>query len=465
MSYPRQFAGSPIPSRRLDYSRSVDPVITGNPLSGSLSEGSLNELNGMGVDPSLGPIAPFFPLPDQIVFGPGAWSLVPSATSTNSLPLWPLQAGNTPVPINWDRSTKGQGPSFQSSTSADISGGATSGCDTSGVLTSLAGFNDWANLLYRLSAAVDFAGGARSETPFSAGTTTELTKEDETNLFLIGDIDANGVGDGQDCGKAIGVTTSSVDPTNTTIQIGANPKTLGFATPSGGAFLVAPSGSPRDDVTYTGTSSVGLTGVAGINLTWPSGTTVVGLCPLHQCGIRTDGSIFFCSTHRIDIKPSFALPKVINLGTEANVTIAIFSETNWNAPAEIMVDAASLAAHPLTFTVENVVEPVKTNSNGSGTCSISDVADPITGQKDGHQGPEVPVPVERVADRHPLRRRERILPRSVDESIQGFQRQTGGDDSAMSRAARRARREMKGKLDTRPRRECMPREVEKEKPT
>jgi hypothetical protein len=33
--------------------------------------------------------------------------------------------------------------------------------------------------------------------------------------------------------------------------------------------------------------------------------------------------------------------------------------------------------------MENVVKPVKTNQNGQGTCSAQDVADPITGLKDG----------------------------------------------------------------------------------
>jgi hypothetical protein len=107
------------------------------------------------------------------------------------------------------------------------------------------------------------------------------------------------------------------------------------------------------------------------------------LCPLYQCGTLPDGSPAKCHTHRIDIKPSSPLPKTINLGIESNVTIAIFSEDNWNAPAEVKVDKTSLALHPLTFTVETVVENVKTNNNGSGTCSISDVADPITGLKDG----------------------------------------------------------------------------------
>jgi len=90
-----------------------------------------------------------------------------------------------------------------------------------------------------------------------------------------------------------------------------------------------------------------------------------------------------CNTHRIDIKPSAPLPKVINLGTEATVTIAIFSEVNWNAPNQIKVDKGSLTQCQLKLTVEPVVENVKTNNNGSGTCSISDVEDPVTGMKDG----------------------------------------------------------------------------------
>jgi len=109
------------------------------------------------------------------------------------------------------------------------------------------------------------------------------------------------------------------------------------------------------------------------------------LCPAHQCGINPDdGSPITCSsTHRIDIKPSAPFPKTINLGTEANVTIAIFSEPNWDASTEIKIDAASLMQHALTFTVESIQESVKTNNNGSGTCSVSDVADPFTGVKDG----------------------------------------------------------------------------------
>jgi hypothetical protein len=74
---------------------------------------------------------------------------------------------------------------------------------------------------------------------------------------------------------------------------------------------------------------------------------------------------------------------MLDLGTEANVTVAIFSEPNWDAPAQIRVDAAALAQNRLTLTVGGVTSDVKTNNNGSGTCSVSDVADPFTGAKDG----------------------------------------------------------------------------------
>src|SRR5262249_54530203 len=158
MSYNRQFTGSPINNRRLDYSRSeVD-----------LNEASLNECLGIGSDPSLGPIsipgsnppAFYFALPDQIAFGPGAQSVVTP---------WPLLAVTNkpctapgPAPINWNRQTS-QGNVFQTATVGDING--------DGFLATLLGSNDWANVLYRFSAAIDFAGG-RSQTPLTPRTTS-----------------------------------------------------------------------------------------------------------------------------------------------------------------------------------------------------------------------------------------------------------------------------------------------------
>jgi hypothetical protein len=293
MSYSRQFAGSPIANRRLDYSRSdVD-----------LTETTLNECLGVTAtpDPSLAPITPYFPANDQIAFGPGAWSVVtPLAASVSS----PCVAGQ--FPINWDRLTS-QGKTFQTATKGDLNG------DGSVSTATLFGFNDWANVLYRFSAAIDFAGG-RSEVPFTPGTTKELTKEDEIDFFERKDIDTNGIGDARDCG---GVVTFNSDP----------------AVP-------------------------------------PSNT--------------------FPCKHRIDIKPSFGLPKTIKLGTEATVSIAIFSEKSgtavWDATKQLvtLTNGCTASTAPcLTFSIEDVIEPVKTNKNGQGTCSAQDVSDPITGIKDG----------------------------------------------------------------------------------
>jgi hypothetical protein len=267
MSYSRQFANSPIPSRRLDYSRAEDPNHgVGDTRTGVLKEAELNEFDALGFDSSLAG--------DQIAFGPSAWSIV---------------AANA-VRINWNRNkftsgpNKGQ-PIIESSASANLNQGS-GGCDGTG--TDLEGHDDWSNLLYRFSAALDFAGGFHTEN------SQEMTAEQEAEFFLAADLDANGVGDAQDCGS------------------------------------------------------------------------------------------FLC-THRIDIKPSFPLPKTINPGTEANVTVAIFSEKNgstvWSAPQQVLLN--DLILHPLTFSVDSFTTLVKVNNQGGGTCSISDVADPITGQKDG----------------------------------------------------------------------------------
>ncbi len=301
MSYTRQFSGSPILNRRLDYSRSLDPLIlkadgtidfikTGvlnkNPAAGGPA---LNEFDKLGTDPSLLAINPYFPAPDQIVFGPNSWSLVS-----------PLTLPNGVDGINWNRSVTNKGvATYQTITTGgpyNINAGATTGCDGSGD-DLLDGQNDWLNIVYRASATLDFAGGRRTETP------VEMTKDDETAFFNARDVDSNGIGDGNDCG---------------------------------GVLLA-------------------------------------------------NGSTTFPCTHRIDIKPSFPFPKTINPGTEANITVAIFSEVSgnqvWNAPAQVFLN--NLAAFPLTFAVEAFVTSVKVNNQGGGTCSVSDVPDPITGQKDG----------------------------------------------------------------------------------
>ncbi len=268
MSYSRQFAGSPIPGRRLDYSRAEHPVLADINKTGVLDEAHLNEFVGLGTDPSLGPIPPFFPSAEQIAFGPSAWSVVMPGSGA----------------INWNRSKQGPNPTYQNSVSGDLNQGV-GGCEGSGTL--LAGHDDWSNVLYRASAALDFAGGVHGAT---SAEHVSITTEQEEELFLAGDLDSNGVADAQDCGA-------------------------------------------------------------------------------------------FACTHRIDIKPSFSLPKSINLGLEATVTVVIFSELGgsrkWDAPAQVQKDVT------LTFSVESVVKPVKINSKGQGTCSAYEAADPGTGVKDG----------------------------------------------------------------------------------
>jgi hypothetical protein len=275
MSYSRQFAGSPISNRRLDYSRAQDLDLTE---FSAPNVGALNEFLGIGSDQSLGPLPPAFPSADQIAFGPSAWSVV-TATGVTASSACPLGGC-----INWNRSKQGPNPTYQTS-GADINNGP-SGCDGSG--TVLFGHNDWSNLIYRSSAAIDFAGGARSDSP------REMDKDDENKFYLAKDSDGNGVGDGADCGT-------------------------------------------------------------------------------------------FTCEHRIDIKPSFPFPKTINPGTEANISIAIFSEKSgsqvWDAPAQVLLNDQT--NFPLTFSMESFTVLVKVNNKGGGTCSISDVPDPLTGLKDG----------------------------------------------------------------------------------
>src|SRR5207249_1535359 len=65
MSYTRQFAGSPIPNRRLDYSRHADADL--DEVLALPDHPGLSESLGLGPDPTgiLGAIPPYFPSADQ----------------------------------------------------------------------------------------------------------------------------------------------------------------------------------------------------------------------------------------------------------------------------------------------------------------------------------------------------------------------------------------------------------------
>src|SRR5262249_55090707 len=151
---------------------------------------TLSDCTGMGSDTTLGPIPGIFPSADQIAFGPGAWSLVtpwplvvPTKPCTGTVP--------GPVPVNWNRAK-----SLSSGTVvADI--------NSDGGNTTLFGSNDWANVLYRFSAAIDFAGGRSETLTTNPNSGAEMTKENETDFFLRKDVDGNGIGDGRDCGGTI----------------------------------------------------------------------------------------------------------------------------------------------------------------------------------------------------------------------------------------------------------------------
>src|SRR5215475_13535806 len=202
MSYSRQFGGSPIPLqyRRLDYSSAR---------LGDLNEGALKEtkglLNGLHADPdastSVGPELPFFPLADQTAYGlqtstgPAAWSYAAATGTACSL------GTNC---INWDRSKQGPNPSYNDPATADINQGPLgSGCDVNPTPPSgtggtpnqlLEGHDDWSNLLYRASAALDFAGGVHTTTKQEH---VSITSDQEQVNFLSVDGDGNGILDYQ----------------------------------------------------------------------------------------------------------------------------------------------------------------------------------------------------------------------------------------------------------------------------
>jgi hypothetical protein len=312
MNYNRQFTGTPIVGRRLDYSRSEDPVLADPLKTGFLAEASLNENDGLGTHSSLAAIPPFFPAPDRIAFGPSAWGFADTSV------LAPA--------INWNRNTA----ATDSAAAVNLNDG--SGCSNLNPSETLFGHDDWSNILYRASAAIDFAGGRSNR-----DSEEEITQATAESLYLGTDNDGNFVGDGTDCG---------------------------------GTLNLNPNGTP-------------------------DGTTS------NPCNPAPDGEP---GKHRIDIKPSFPFPKTIDPGTESNLTVAIFSEPAplqaWNASTQVLLN--DLANFPLTFRVEPFQVSVKVNNQGGGTCSISDVADPITGQKDGIKDLKCQFPVGPDLNGNPL---------------------------------------------------------------
>jgi hypothetical protein len=221
-------------------------------------------------------------------------------------------------PIDWNKSTV-------TPSQANINQGPLQGCDgDSSFANTIEGSDDWSDLAYRFTAALDFGSGAHP----TANEHVSIDPNQAERFFLAADLDGNDVGDASDCG------------------------------------------------TY-------LTGV-----------------PQFTC------------KHRIDIKPSSkpdpSGAKIINLGADAVVSIAIFSEvcssssdplcpqppsyTNglWDATKQVLISCQQMSncdptEHLPVFHVESENIPVKTNASGDGTCSFRDVLDPVTGKKDGNK--------------------------------------------------------------------------------
>ena len=265
---------------------------------------------------------------DQIAFGPGAWSLVTPTSATVSSPC---AAG--PLPINWNRPNQpGQGVSRLRRV-GDING--------DGSNTTLFGSNDWANVLYRFSAA------------------HRLRRRPQRNSIHAGLDEGNDQGrrnrllPQEGCGRQRHRRWQGLRRHDHSRSMASRP--------------------PRFPARTGSTSSR------------------VSACPRKSTSAPRPPSRSRSSARRT-------------------------ARSVWDATKQTQDfdERAVPRQHScLTFSVENVVEPVKTNQNGQGTCSAQNLADPVTGQNDSNQGLEVSVRDEWVADRYTLRCRVRLLRRPV----------------------------------------------------
>jgi hypothetical protein len=141
MSYSRQFSGSPILGRLLDYSREELPA---------LFESALLENNGVG------------PVQNQTTFGP------PVTVGFFTKPV----VVDTGGPIDWNVNTVAN-----EQVARDVNNLGNSGCVPSPGET-LLGWNDWASLLFTFQSAPDFSDGAHSSADTLGTGPLEITREE-----------------------------------------------------------------------------------------------------------------------------------------------------------------------------------------------------------------------------------------------------------------------------------------------
>jgi uncharacterized repeat protein (TIGR01451 family) len=320
MSYALQMPDRPVPiaSWKLDYSRLQLPTLT---------EGALSEATG--------------------VFGTAAnqTALTGLLTAFNS----PNKAGGTqilvasasgPINFNGDRTD----PSFEIVSDNANSFGIGSGCDGTGA--TLAGFNDWANLVYAFQTTLDFSDGLHSTV--AGPDNTEITQEQSNAIFT-------------NTTPYITLTKELITPqpvvlgSNVTYKITASnvgPKPATHVNvvdtlPTGMSFVSAAAPAPCSQATDKSTGRVVVTCPVG-GLAIGASTTVTIVGKINAVPAGNDGVVIINQAAvSSDPDTSFFQTNATLTGVGSNVTTQVqyawsgFSQPIYNPPAINQVQAGS----------------------------------------------------------------------------------------------------------------------------
>jgi uncharacterized repeat protein (TIGR01451 family) len=334
MSYAQQMPDRPMPlaNWKLDYSRLELPGI-----NIKLNESSLSEATGVfGTTANQTTLSS---LGLYTVFG------VPTKTGATQLIL---ASAAGPLNYNGDRTD----PSFETvSDNANFFGNGT-GCD--GIGATLAGYNDWANLIYGFQTSLDFSDGVHDTT--SGPDNTEITQE-QSNAIL-----ANTT-------PLITLTKKLITPEP--IVVGSNVTYTITATNAGpktatnvNVVDTLPAGMSLVSTTSSGSCSSALDKDTGrIVVTCPVGTLTVGqqtvvsiVAKVNPVPATSDGVVIINQAAvSSDPDPTFYQTNVTLSGTGSNVTTHVlynwsgfFSPTQ-NPPTINQVNAGS--SIPLKFSL------------------------------------------------------------------------------------------------------------------
>lgn len=224
MSYSRQFDGTPITGRPLDYSREA---------LRTLEEGTVLDQGGLDEAPGIaGPVAM------RTAYGPP-----------------PVLVGPANQPIDWNR----DGDSNDAAVSRDINNTGIIGCGGEGSV--LRGYNDWANLKYNLRDSTDFADGvhltAQTELPVDQAVKISLDDDGDGIVNVVDncpfvtnpdqrDSNGNGIGDAcepPDCSAAFATPSMLWPPNHKYAKVSID----GVADQDGGPVVLAITGVSQDE--------------------------------------------------------------------------------------------------------------------------------------------------------------------------------------------------------------------------